>query len=92
MMPSLQLFNRGYHSFNQLLPELAVQQTSQTAFEFVRSARDIHSQNYQQLHQRAASLADALMQYGQRGDRVILLYPDGEDFIGAFLAAFMPEW
>ncbi|MEP8623894.1 beta-ketoacyl synthase N-terminal-like domain-containing protein [Enterobacter cloacae] len=84
MMPSLQLFNRGYHSFNQLLPELAVQQTSQTAFEFVRSARDIHSQNYQQLHQRAASLADALMQYGQRGDRVILLYPDGEDFIGAF--------
>lgn len=84
MMPSHQLFNRGYHSFNQLLPELAVQQTTQTAFEFVRSASEIHSQSYDQLHQRAASLAEALMQYGQRGDRVILLYPDGEDFIGAF--------
>ena len=84
MMPSHQLFNRGYHSFNQLLPELAVQQTTQTAFEFVRSASDIQSQSYDQLHQRAASLAHALLQYGQRGDRVIMLYPDGEDFIGAF--------
>ncbi|HHQ6537716.1 TPA: aminotransferase class III-fold pyridoxal phosphate-dependent enzyme [Serratia fonticola] len=83
-MPSYQLFNKGYHSFNQLLPELAVQHTDKTAFEFLRSSREIKNQSYGQLHQRAASLASALQQYGQLGDRVILLYPDGEDFIGAF--------
>ncbi|WP_445496252.1 aminotransferase class III-fold pyridoxal phosphate-dependent enzyme [Photorhabdus sp. SF281] len=83
-MPSHQLFNRRFNSFNQLLPELAVQHTDKTAFEFSRSAREIQNQSYGQLHQRAASLASALQQYGQRGDRVILLYPDGEDFIGAF--------
>ncbi|MEQ2015889.1 aminotransferase class III-fold pyridoxal phosphate-dependent enzyme [Photorhabdus bodei] len=84
IMPSHQLFNRGFNSFNQLLPELAVQHTDKTAFEFLRSSREIQNQSYGQLHQRAASLASALQQYGQRGDRVILLYPDGEDFIGAF--------
>ncbi|WP_448665497.1 aminotransferase class III-fold pyridoxal phosphate-dependent enzyme [Serratia plymuthica] len=83
-MPSHQLFNRGFNSFNQLLPELAVQHTDKTAFEFLRSAKEIKNQSYRQLHQRAASLACALQQYGHRGDRVILLYPDGEDFIGAF--------
>ncbi|VEA63585.1 Long-chain-fatty-acid--AMP ligase FadD29 [Serratia plymuthica] len=83
-MPSHQLFNRGFNSFSQLLPELAVQHTDKTAFEFLRSAKEINNQSYRQLHQRAASLASALQQYGHRGDRVILLYPDGEDFIGAF--------
>ncbi|MBW7983374.1 type I polyketide synthase [Enterobacillus tribolii] len=83
-MPSHQLVNRKYHSFNQLLPGLAVQHTDKTAFEFIHSAKEIKTQSYLQLHQRAAALAVALRQYGQRGDRVILLYPDGEDFIGAF--------
>ncbi|WP_462160860.1 AMP-binding protein [Pseudoalteromonas maricaloris] len=42
--------------------------------------------SYQELHERAASIAETLSEYFEPGDRALLLYNSGFEFIEAFFA------
>ncbi|NIX94373.1 fatty acyl-AMP ligase [Pseudomonas fulva] len=55
------------------------------AFQFVRTEDDaLQTVTYRQLHMRALSVAQTLLQRLQPGDRVLMLYPAGLEFISAF--------
>ena len=68
-----------------LLHLRATQQPDQIAYRFLQDGEQETTQlNYQQLEQRAQAIAKVLQQKAKPGDRVLLLYPSGLEFIVAF--------
>jgi acyl-CoA synthetase (AMP-forming)/AMP-acid ligase II len=57
-----------------------------TAYTFLRDEGDTDSLTFEQLEKRAIHLAHNLSKHTRVGDRALLLYPSGLDFITAFLA------
>lgn len=46
--------------------------------------------SYRELDERARTIAAALQAEAAFGDRAVLLFPSGPDYVAAFLAAFTP--
>jgi acyl transferase domain-containing protein/acyl-CoA synthetase (AMP-forming)/AMP-acid ligase II/pimeloyl-ACP methyl ester carboxylesterase len=68
------------------LQEQANRQPEKRAFTFLAdSESEIDSLTYQQLNQKAKAIAFVLQSYQARGQRALLLYQPGLDFITAFL-------
>jgi natural product biosynthesis luciferase-like monooxygenase protein len=69
----------------ELLRWRAQHQPDQKAYTFLTGGEgESVTLTYQALDERARSIAAALQARGEAGDRVILLYPPGLEFIGAF--------
>jgi acyl-CoA synthetase (AMP-forming)/AMP-acid ligase II/fatty-acid desaturase/acyl carrier protein len=58
----------------------------QVAYRFLRDDRVTDAVTYSQLALRVSGLAECLRDQNTRGDRALLLYPPGLEFIEAFLA------
>ncbi|OIJ93000.1 non-ribosomal peptide synthetase [Streptomyces monashensis] len=56
-----------------------------TALEFVLDDGSEHALGYAALDRRVRAVAAALTERGLRGERVLLLFPPGEDYVTAFL-------
>ena len=70
----------------ELLNYRAQNQPQQKAYTFLRDGEieDV-SLNYQELDQKVRAIASQLQSLGVAGERALLLYPPGLDFISAFL-------
>ncbi|ACB50379.1 AMP-dependent synthetase and ligase/probable acyl-CoA synthase [Crocosphaera subtropica ATCC 51142] len=74
-------------SLIDLIKYRANYQAKQTAFIFLQNGKNESSRlTYQELDQQAQKLAVYLQNLTQSGDRILLLYPPGLDFIIAFFA------
>lgn len=73
------------------LQRRAAQTPDQVALRFLAEDQD---QNvvltYRDLDLRARTLAAALQANAELGDRAVLLFPSGPDYVAAFLPACMP--
>src|SRR5262245_43969542 len=56
------------------------------AYEFLRDGGQCESITYQQLEERVRSLAASLQTRAAAGDRAVLMYASGLEFVSAFLA------
>jgi acyl-CoA synthetase (AMP-forming)/AMP-acid ligase II len=69
----------------ELLQERARSQPNKTAFIFLGNGEsETDSLTYGQLERRSQAIAAYLQSFLARGDRALLLYPPGLDFIAAF--------
>ena len=68
----------------EALPDVA-------AYTFLRDEGDAHSLTFLQLERRTRELAVTLLKHAESGDRALLLYPSGLEFITAFLACLYAE-
>jgi acyl-CoA synthetase (AMP-forming)/AMP-acid ligase II len=73
--------------FADLLRRRALEQPDATAFTFVGDDGE-SSLTCSQLDRRALSLAAAICAAGARGERVLILYPPGLDYVVALFACF----
>lgn len=71
-----------------LLTERAAQHPERVALRFVRDAGDPEVLSYAQLHERSVRLAAVLAERSAPGERALLLYPSGIDYVTALLACF----
>jgi acyl-CoA synthetase (AMP-forming)/AMP-acid ligase II len=62
----------------------AAEQDCLTAFEYLVSANEVSPLTYGELDQRARAIAALLQEHNAEGERVLLLYPPGLDFIAGF--------
>ncbi|GAX45366.1 amino acid adenylation [Tolypothrix sp. NIES-4075] len=80
----LQSPNEGI-TFVDILRQRAEYQPDSTAYIFLQDGEtEENSLTYQQLDQHSRSIATQLQHLGVRGDRALLLYPPGLEFISAF--------
>lgn len=74
-------------TFVDILSHRALQQAEQTAYIFLANGETETARlTYQQLEQKAKALAAQLQLQMSPGERALLLYPSGEEFIIAFFA------
>ncbi|BAG01936.1 AMP-dependent synthetase and ligase [Microcystis aeruginosa NIES-843] len=74
-------------TFVDILNHRALQQAEQTAYIFLANGETETARlTYQQLDQKAKALAAQLQLQMSPGERALLLYPSGEEFIIAFFA------
>lgn len=75
-----------YSTFVDRLENQAAKQPAQTAFTFLQDGEtELDSLTYQQLDQEARAIAAVLQNYHSQGERALLLYQPGLEFISAFL-------
>ncbi|MCB0165298.1 MAG: amino acid adenylation domain-containing protein [Anaerolineae bacterium] len=78
---------RRHQTLVDLLQYRAEQQPTQTAYTFLRDGEvEEASITYQTLDQQARTIAAHLQSRGQAGDRVLLLFQPGLDYIAAYFA------
>lgn len=76
----------AFDTLVDILEFRARQQPKRTAFTFlVDGEAEINTVNYEELNLRAKAIAAHLQKYASPGERVLLLYPSGLEFIEAFL-------
>ncbi|MFI4875240.1 MAG: aminotransferase class I/II-fold pyridoxal phosphate-dependent enzyme [Blastopirellula sp. JB062] len=63
----------------------AVEHGEETAFRFLKSDRSTSTVSYRELNHRARQIARNLLQQASPGDRALMMYPAGLEFIEAFL-------
>lgn len=75
-------------TLGSLLKERAEHRGGDTSYSYLSKGADdgITSLTYKQLHNKAACLAKVFLQHVKKGDRALMLYPSGLDFIVAFFA------
>ncbi|MGW3816952.1 AMP-binding protein [Streptomyces sp. NPDC005046] len=56
-----------------------------TALRFLKDGEEERSVDYAELDRRARTVATALLDRGKRGERVLLLFPPGADYVTGFL-------
>ncbi len=88
-MTSLQSYTPGAslqpETLNELLQKLAKRQPDYLAYAFLDDGETIGTRlTYAQLDQRARAIAAWLQSQDAQGERALLLYPPGLDFIAAF--------
>ena len=67
-----------------LLEERATAAPTRVPVQFIGSDGSRVGADYSQLHRRAMSIAGTLQQRTDRGDRALLMYPPGPEFVAAF--------
>ena len=76
-------------TFAEILRDRATTHPEKTAFVFLGGdGVPIEELTFGQLHQRAVSLAAELIAAGLSGQRVLLLFPPGLDFVAALFGSF----
>lgn len=79
-----------YRSFVDVLDERCQKQPDQLAYGFLSRGETLtHTLSYAQIHHQAKQLATVLLQKCQPGDRALLLFPDGLEFIYSFYACLI---
>jgi acyl-CoA synthetase (AMP-forming)/AMP-acid ligase II len=77
----------SWHTLADLLEYRAQNQPARTAFTFLENGeREAERLSYAELGQRARQIGAALQGMGAQGERVVLIYPSGLEFIAAFFA------
>src|SRR5215210_1660556 len=71
--------------FGETLPERELSNPSRKAYTFLDEAGGATSLSYGDLGSQARAIAAQLQQLGGTGQRALLLYPPGLDFVVAFL-------
>lgn len=74
-----------------LLRERAAGAPTQVPVQFVGPDGSRVGADYAQLHRQAMSIAATLRQRTDRGDRALLMYPSGPEFIAAFFGCLAAE-
>jgi acyl-CoA synthetase (AMP-forming)/AMP-acid ligase II len=74
-----------------LLRRRAVEQPGQTAFTWLGTTTE-ETLTYAQLDHRARAIAASLQQLGPPGERALLLYPPGLDFLAALFGCLYAGW
>jgi len=67
-----------------LLLERAQELPDQRAYTFLAGGKESDSLTFAQLHRRARAIGARLQQLGAKGERALLLYPSGTEYIAAF--------
>ena len=71
----------------------AVEQSEQRAFSFLSDGdQDELTLTYAELDARARAIAALLQAHGSLGDRALLVYPPGLDFVAALLGCLYAGW
>ncbi|WP_016949108.1 AMP-binding protein [Anabaena sp. PCC 7108] len=84
--------NNSFSNLVDLLRYRALNQPGQTAFTYLEDEEGLESTlNYQQLDAKARSIAVYLQNILTPGERVLLLYPPGLDYIAAFFGCLYAE-
>lgn len=73
-------------TIDNCLEYYADKQPDKTAYTFLRDDGGVDNISYGELYQRVCTLAMRFQEDAHFGDRAILLYPSGLEFISAFLA------
>ena len=73
----------------QVLHERAAAQADSRVFTFVRDDESLLEITYGELHKAALSIAARLIPLARRGERAVLLYAPGIDYIAAFLGCML---
>ena len=71
-------------TFVDLLASRAQNQPDQTAYTFLHRGEEVNQLTYQELEQQARAIAARLQSLSARGERALLLYPPGLEFIAGF--------
>jgi acyl-CoA synthetase (AMP-forming)/AMP-acid ligase II len=79
------------HTLVDLLQERATAAPTGVPVQFIGPDGLRVGVNYAQLHRRAMSIAVTLRQRTNRGDRVLLMYPSGPEFIAAFFGCLAAD-
>ncbi|HEU5231006.1 MAG TPA: amino acid adenylation domain-containing protein [Ktedonobacteraceae bacterium] len=80
----------AFSSFVDIVQWRAEQQPEQRAYTFLEVGDDrLLSWNYAQLAQRAQTIAAYLQDQGHSGERALLLYPPGLEYIAAFFGCLL---
>jgi acetylornithine/succinyldiaminopimelate/putrescine aminotransferase/acyl-CoA synthetase (AMP-forming)/AMP-acid ligase II/predicted amino acid dehydrogenase/acyl carrier protein len=74
----------GVPSLLHLLRSRAVDNHGDRAYTFVSGGTEADSLTFSQLEERARAIGARLQQLGAKGERALLLYPQGTDYITAF--------
>ncbi|MEM7033907.1 MAG: AMP-binding protein, partial [Chloroflexota bacterium] len=81
-----------YNSFVDILTERSRHTPDRPAFTFLaHQAQTEITWTYRQLDKRARAIAASLQQHKPAGERVLLLYPSGLDFIAAFFGCLYAQ-
>ncbi|MBL4671414.1 MAG: amino acid adenylation domain-containing protein, partial [Arenicella sp.] len=81
------ILNRAELTVIDLIESQAKERASKTVYEYLRDGEVVEeSLTFAQLHEKARGLAVLIDQQCDRGDRVLLLFPSGLDYIVAFFA------
>ncbi|MDJ0687119.1 MAG: alpha/beta fold hydrolase [Xenococcaceae cyanobacterium MO_188.B32] len=73
-------------TFVDRIQDQAIKQSNKAAFTFLQDGEtQLDSLTFQQLDRQARAIATILQDYGARGERALLLYQPGLEFICAFL-------
>jgi acyl-CoA synthetase (AMP-forming)/AMP-acid ligase II/acyl carrier protein len=73
-----------YHQITDFLQRNAALVPDKMAFQFSSANQPVSSFTYKELNDHAHSVAAMLCQQGKAGDRVLLMFPSGLEFIAAF--------
>ena len=78
--------SHGFLSFIDLLAHRAQNQPEQTAYIFLdRGETEAHKLTYKELDNRAKGIASQLQHLSATGERALLFYPPGLEYVTAFL-------
>ncbi|MBK1987676.1 AMP-binding protein [Sphaerospermopsis aphanizomenoides BCCUSP55] len=84
--------NNSFSNLVDLLRHRALHQSNKTAFTFLENEEGNElTLTYEQLDAKARSIAVYLQNISTPGDRVLLLYPPGLDYIAAFFGCLYAE-
>ncbi|HLJ89397.1 MAG TPA: AMP-binding protein [Candidatus Angelobacter sp.] len=84
--PATELPSPEFHSLGRLLFARATQAPERTAFTFLENGEGVRSCSYRELDGRARAIAADLLQVCKPGDRALLVYEAGLEFVSAFFA------
>ncbi len=79
----------GLETFSDLLRRRAEQFPERVAFVYEDETGQVEQWTYAELDRRASAIAAWLAQRTEVGDRALLVYPSGLDFIAAFLGCLV---
>src|SRR5947209_1966710 len=71
-------------SLLEVLRKRAAERGEKRAYSFISGGNEAESLTFAQLDERARAIAARLQQFQARGERALLLYPSGTDYISAF--------
>jgi acyl-CoA synthetase (AMP-forming)/AMP-acid ligase II/acyl carrier protein len=84
--------NTNFSNLVELLRYRALHQPNKTAFTYLKNEEGLESTlTYQQLDAKARTIAVYLQNISTPGERVLLLYPPGLDYIAAFFGCLYAE-
>src|ERR1043166_9760349 len=85
------VFNLQARTLVELLQERAQTEPERLAYRFLSGDEESKQISYGELNQRAQAIAAILQDQGARGERALLLYPPGFDYIAAFFGCLYAE-